>query len=202
VFAIAFLLTSSTLFHFFVFALSDASPATQLFRRLDHIGIWLVIGGFFILPHLIGFSGGWRWLPLGIVWSATAAGFVFKVFFFGQLNLIYNFTLYAAVSAVGVVSVVRFAQVYGAGTIRWILACYGSYIAGAYFLLFKPLVLVDGLFGSHEIWHVSVLVGTWCHWAFVLWLTERVAIPAQPLTPVNPCPRDDPLSEGVASSLA
>ena len=136
------------------------------------------------------------------VWSAAAAGLVFKVFFFGQLNPIHNFILYAAASAVGIVSVVRFAWVYGPGTTRWVLACYGSYIAGAYFLLFKPLGLVDGFFGPHEIWHVGVLVGTWCHWAFVLWLTERVSSSAQPLTQVGVQPAELPLSEGVPSSLA
>lgn len=167
-FTVVFLFTMSGLFHLSEHLYGPAAAVTESFRRLDHIGIWLMLAGFFTVPHLIVFEGRWRWVPLAVVWTAAWAGVAFKVLWFGTLPLTANWFLYAAVASVGVASTIKGARARGLWFARWLWLCWGSYALGSVFLLAQPADLILGLIGHHELWHVAVVVGTIAHWRFCL----------------------------------
>lgn len=183
-FCLAFMLTFSGLFHLSEFALG-AVPVSESFRRLDHIGIWLAMGGYFTLPHLLAFRGVWRWVPLGGVWTCALVGIAFKLMSFGKLPFLVNFGSYAAVSLMGVVSLFHMARLHGRGILRPIVQCYVVHGVAAAFFVFRPPDLVPGLWGAHEMWHLGVLIGAYAHARFlgVLLAHHEQEVPASEARP-------------------
>ena len=62
------LYTSSTLYH------SLRHRAKAVFRRLDHLAIYLLIAGTYTPFALVTLRGGWGWSLFGAVWGLAAAG--------------------------------------------------------------------------------------------------------------------------------
>ena len=56
----------------------------DIFRRLDHMAIYLLIAGTYT-PFCLNALDGWiRWTLLAIVWGCAVAGIVVKFFFVGK----------------------------------------------------------------------------------------------------------------------
>jgi hemolysin III len=62
------LYTFSTLYH------SLRHRAKAVFRRLDHLAIYLLIAGSYTPFALVTLRGGWGWSLLGVVWGLAAIG--------------------------------------------------------------------------------------------------------------------------------
>ncbi|RMG16107.1 MAG: hypothetical protein D6731_07020 [Planctomycetota bacterium] len=161
------LLVASGTYHCAAYALGAAHPTTGALRLLDHVAVWLLIGGLFTLPHLLAFRSVWRWGPLAAVWLGALAGAVHEAHSFGSKSVLATFALPAGLGLLGVASVARLAWERGLRATRWVLACYGAFALGSVFFLWPPPDLVPGLVGAHELWHVGVLLGIAAHDRFV-----------------------------------
>jgi hemolysin III len=72
---------ASTLYH----SITNAK-AKDVFRKLDHMAIFLLIAGTYT-PYCLSIFDGWaRWTLLGIIWGCAFAGIVIKCFFTGRLE--------------------------------------------------------------------------------------------------------------------
>jgi hemolysin III len=178
-----------TLCTMFVFLMSGLyhmqapGPTRQLLRRLDHAGVWVVIAGTCVPPHLLLFrSTFWRLVLPGLVLLACAGGVVIKVLFFKEVGSFLSLMLYLGVGSVALVSAVRLMRLYGTRLARPLLWCCFSVSVGTLFFVQKPpWILWPGLIASHEVFHVAVLVAAGFYLQFLRMLLdgdfERIAEP-------------------------
>ena len=64
------LYTLSTLYHSF------RGRAKEIFRKLDHIAIYLLIAGTYTPISLVTLRGAWGWSLFGIIWGLAITGII------------------------------------------------------------------------------------------------------------------------------
>ncbi|MBK8872302.1 MAG: hemolysin III family protein [Elusimicrobia bacterium] len=150
------LYTASTLYH----ALAP-NRAKRLFRMFDHGAIFLLIAGTYTPLTLGVLWGPWGWTILSVVWTLAVAGVFLKVFEtvrHPKLSMgLYLLMGWLILGAVGPL----WDRLPRAGWV-WLAAGGISYTLGIAFAVF------DRVRYGHFIWHLFVLVGTFCH-AVMVW---------------------------------
>ncbi len=162
-FSVVFLLLLSGLYHLF----PAGSAARLVFQRLDHAAIFLLIAGTFTPPHVLLFRGVWRWGPLLLIWAAAVTGMVLKSVFFQQLSSPWGTALYIALGWLGLIGGMRLVALYGWSLVEPLFWGAVAYTAGALVELEKSVVIIPGVLGSHELFHLAVLAGIGLHWRFI-----------------------------------
>lgn len=146
------------------------AAARQVVQRLDHAAIFILIAGTFTPPHVILLRGLARWGVLLPIWAAALTGLVFKVVFFDYftnegewLGLVFYLTLGWS----GAVSAIVLARRFGWGLVEPLF--WGAVIitTGAVCEFLRRPVLLPGIVGPHELWHLCVVVGMVFHWRFI-----------------------------------
>ena len=163
-FACVLLLGVSGTYHL----LPAGSASREVLQRLDHAAIFVLIAASFTPPHVILFRGAMRWAMLALVWSAAIAGLVLKTVFFASVPEWLGLAMYLGLGWFGVISAAALARRYGLRALRPILWGALAYTAGAVFEFLRWPELFGGVVGPHEIFHLAVLAGIGCHWAFIL----------------------------------
>ncbi|MBI5507340.1 MAG: hemolysin III family protein [Deltaproteobacteria bacterium] len=158
------LYTASTLYH----SLTGAR-AKEIFKLLDHSGIYLLIAGTYTPFTLVTLRGVWGWWLFGVVWALAVIGVALEAFwlyrpswlsalvyvFMGWIVVVATRPLLAALPAPGI----------------WLLAAGGfAYTGGTAFYVIKRVRYM------HAIWHLWVLCGSICHFlAIVLYVVPDQA---------------------------
>lgn len=161
---VAFLFSMSGVYHL----LQPGGVPRAVFQRLDHASIWSMIAGTFTPIHVILFRGFWRWGVLLAVWAAAITGLVLEVVFFSNFPEALSLTLYIGLGWVGLLSGMKFARHYREKSF-WFLVLGGlAYSIGGVLEFFRWPVLIQGVIGPHEIFHLFVFLGAYFHWRFIL----------------------------------
>jgi hemolysin III len=144
------------------------------FRKLDHVGIYLLIAGTYTPASWSLFRSGWRRGTLTTVWSL--AGFCsLRVWFGGVLPIWMSTCIYLAMGW-GVLFCYReLARTLNHRTLLPLPLGGAFYSVGALINLSGWPVLEPGVFGSHELFHLFVVAGSACHAHFMLY----VVVPAR-----------------------
>ena len=129
--------------------------AKSIFRKADHVCIYLLIAGTYT-PFLLTFLDGmWGWLLLSLVWSCALLGAYTRIVAKPTDNM-----SYAPYVATGWLAVLAAKPIYDAtpqGGLLLILAGGICFTIGVLFLLqYKRPYF-------HTIWHFWVLAGSTCH---------------------------------------
>lgn len=143
-------------------------PAERLrpLRTLDHIAIYFLIAGTYTPVLLVTLRGPLGWGLLLVVWSIAAAGVPFKIRHLDAPVWISTAT-YLAMGWLAVLALAPLARVVAPTGLAWLAGGGLAYTAGAViFSQARPNPL-PGVFGHHEIWHLLVLIGSACHFAFI-----------------------------------
>ena len=129
------------------------------FRRLDHVGIYLLIAGTYTPASWSLFRRSWRRGTLATVWSL--AGFCSaRVWFGGVLPTWMSTSIYLAMGW-GVLFCYReLARSLSHRTLLPLPLGGAFYSVGALINLSGWPVLEPGVFGSHELFHFFVIAGT------------------------------------------
>lgn len=157
------LLLASTLFHW----LASGTGAREVAQRLDHAAIFTLIAGTFTPIHVILFRGALRWGVLALVWTSAVAGLTLKTVFFNNVPEALGVSAYLALGWVGLFSMVVIFRRWGARFVSPLVLGGLAYTVGAVCEFTGQPTLITGVIGSHEVFHVAVLVGLGCHWMFV-----------------------------------
>jgi channel protein (hemolysin III family) len=157
------LLSISGMYHLLPFG----EPARAVLARLDHAAIFVLIAGTFTPVLGILLSGPYRWAPLVVIWTAAIAGVVFKTIYFTDFPEWAGLLFYLAMGWTSIVPGVQLWRRYGPAYLRPLIWGGVAYSAGAVLEFLRWPVLVPGLVGSHEVFHLAVLIGISCHWYFV-----------------------------------
>jgi channel protein (hemolysin III family) len=162
-----FVLSMSSVYHL----LEPGSSARAVLRRLDHAAIFTLIAGTFTPIHAIVFDGIWRWGMLLFIWGAAVTGITLKTVFFHSVPPWLSVALYVGLGWVGLVSAIRLLRSFGYRFVAPLVYGGLAYTAGAATLGILSLLggpmLVPGVVGRHEIFHLAVLAGVAFHWQFV-----------------------------------
>lgn len=147
--------------------LEPGGAAREVFQRLDHAAIFVLIAGTFTPLHAILFRGVWRWGMLALIWAVAIAGVTFKTMFFTSMPETMGIALYLGMGWFGLGSMVAVARRHGVALILPMILGGLAYTIGAGLELFNPPPLISGVIRAHELFHVAVLIGLALHWKFV-----------------------------------
>lgn len=139
-------------------------------NRLDHAAIFLMIAGTYtpIIYNL--FPDGWRWPTLIGYWLVAVGGMLYKSFS-SQIHSAFNKTIYPLLSWGGVAPAMVISLEQPLVKIDGLaLLLLGGLIYTVGFVIYyreRPDPWPNVL-GHHEIWHLCVLAGSFCHFLFML----------------------------------
>jgi hemolysin III len=158
------LYSASTLYH----SLTLRERPRRALRTLDHIAIYFLIAGTYTPVALITLKGRLGWTLLTAVWLIALAGIPFKLFYLHAPVWLSTGT-YLAMGYLALVAAVPIAHAVSLGGLAWLIVGGIAYTIGAVIYARRRPDPFPGRFGHHEIWHLLVLAGSGCHFAFMLY---------------------------------
>ncbi len=171
-FSLIFLFSMSGTFHL----LELGGTPRLVLQRLDHAGIWILIAGTFTPVHVTLFRGGWRWAILGLVWTIAITGLVLEVIFFTSFPEWLILTLFLGLGWLGALSGVKFKKLFEDRSLTLMAVGGICYSIGAVIDFLRWPVIVPGVLGPHEIFHIFVVLAALSHWFFIYrWADHPVA---------------------------
>jgi hemolysin III len=152
---------ASTLYH------SIRHHSTKfLFRKFDHMSIFLLIAGTYTPFCLIALPGWVGWTVLSIVWFCAFIGIFLKVFFTGHQENVSTF-LYVIMGWLILPAIKPLYDSVSLQTFIFLMAGGFFYTAGTFFFM------KDHRKYFHSVWHIFVLAGSLFHFLSVLSLLEN-----------------------------
>lgn len=137
--------------------------AKVVFRKLDHLAIYLLIAGTYTPFMLVTLRGGWGWSLFGVIWGLAILGMVLE-FLPRRRARVLSVAIYFLM---GWLVLVAFGPLWAAlplGGLVWLVAGGLFYTVGAIFYG------LDGkLRHAHGIWHLFVLAGSASHYFAILY---------------------------------
>ena len=158
------LYAASTLYH----TLTVAERPRRALRTLDHIAIYFLIAGTYTPVALITLKGPLGWTLLAAVWLIALAGIPFKLFFLDAPVWVSTAT-YLAMGYLALVALGPIVHAVSFRGLAWLIAGGLAYTLGAVIYAQQRPDPFPDRFGHHEIWHLLVLAGSGCHFAFMLY---------------------------------
>lgn len=166
------LLSASAVYHFF----DVGEPGNQVLRRIDHAGIYALIGGSYVPPVLHLLDGSWRIGMLTTIGVIAVLGMVLKILWADWPEWL-SVSLYLSFAYMAVVPLGGGLQLMGSTAIAWLAAGGVAYTVGAAVYFFEKPDPWPLVFGHHELWHVLVLIGAGCHYGLMWCLLDVPCLP-------------------------
>lgn len=163
-----FLLSMSGVFHL----LDTNGTAWNVMRRLDHAAIFILIASSFTPIHFILFRGWPRWGVIALVWSFASTAITMKTIFFDSVPEALGLSLYLGMGWIGLGTGIALWRRHGFLFIAPLFWGGVAYTIGGVLEAFEWPILVPGVIQWHEVFHVAVLLGLGCHWAFVYTIAD------------------------------
>jgi hemolysin III len=157
------LYAASTLYH----SLPIPERPLRALRTVDHIAIYFLIAGTYTPIALLTLNSRLGWTLLAIVWLIAAAGIPFKLYFLDAPVWLSTAT-YLLMGYLALVAIIPLIRAVSLSGVLWLAAGGLAYTVGAVIYSRQRPNPFPGSFGHHEIWHVLVLVGSACHFAFMV----------------------------------
>lgn len=145
----------------------DWQPKTkQLFRRLDHANIFLLIAGTYTPIAVLALPPEKGMLLLTLVWAGALLGIGLRVFWVSAPRWFYV-PLYLLL---GWAAMMYLGDLFNANVALMVLVIVGGllYTVGAVVYAMKRPNPIPGVFGFHELFHVATVLAFLCHWTGVL----------------------------------
>lgn len=156
---------ASCLLHFFLLF----GVYKRVFGILDHCAIYLLIAGTYTPFCLTIFNGAIGWLLFGIVWSLTLFFITIKAVFFAQIPTTISNASYILMGWLVVFFLYPIYLRLGLGAIALMGAAGVLYTIGAIVFERGRPNPFPPYFGTHEIWHLAVLLGNIIFFFVMLW---------------------------------
>ena len=136
-------------------------------QRLDHAAIFFLIACSFTPIHLILFHGWGRWGALALIWGIAFLGITLKSIYFDSIPASVGTAMYIGMGWIGLGSWYSIVRRFGFDFAQPIMWGGIAYTVGAILDILQWPVLITGVIQWHEVFHVAVLMGLACHWAFI-----------------------------------
>lgn len=157
------------LFGFGLVALYGASTAyhsarePRLRRRLrtvDHASIFILIAGTYTPFALVTLNGPVGWVIFGLTWGMAVTGVVLKLFYTGRYNIL-SVLMYVFMGWLIIFFIGPLVEQFPAEGLNWL------FIGGAAYTLGAVIYSIRRIPFNHAIFHLFVLLGSFCHFVAV-----------------------------------
>lgn len=155
---------ASTLYHSL-----DLSPKmNEILKKLDHMMISVLIAGSYTPVCAIVLGGKTGWTLLILVWSIALLGILIKAFWINCPKW-FSSVLYIAMGWLCVISFTQLLNNLSPTAFYWLLAGGIIYTLGGviYAIKMPKFNAKHPNFGTHEIFHLFVMGGSFCHIVFM-----------------------------------
>ncbi|MCI8528956.1 MAG: hemolysin III family protein [Lachnospiraceae bacterium] len=142
--------------------------ALRIFRKLDHMMIFVLIAGSYTPVCLIVLGGSLGYALLALVWGIALAGMLIKALWITCPKW-FSSVIYIAMGWVCVLVFGRLLDTLSLGAFLWLLTGGLLYtVGGIVYALKLPIFNSKHQnFGSHEVFHLFVMAGSICHFIFM-----------------------------------
>ena len=149
------LYAASTLYHY------AKNPSLRFkLNILDHSAIYILIAGTYTPFCLVVLKGWVGWTIFGVSWGLALIGIIFKIFYIGKYDRISTIA-YVLMGWVIIFAIKPLINEFPVKGLIWLLAGGLAYSIGAILYSRKRIRY------NHAIFHVFVLVGSFCHFMAV-----------------------------------
>ncbi|MGE5474294.1 MAG: PAQR family membrane homeostasis protein TrhA [Ignavibacteriales bacterium] len=155
--ALILLYSASSLYHL----LPLSEKGITIFRKIDHIMIFVLIAGSYTPICLVPIRGAWGWSLFGIIWVLTIAGLFMKLFWLHAPRWLYT-SIYLLMGWMVAIAFVPLVKALPMAGIWWLVAGGLFYSVGAVIYGLKKPNFAK-YFGFHEIFHIFIMLGSFCH---------------------------------------
>lgn len=149
------LYAASTFYHS-----AKKSELRNRLKIIDHASIYVLIAGTYTPFTLVTLNGTIGWVIFGTSWGLALTGIILKLFFTGKYNLI-STIMYVLMGWVIVFAIKPLINNLPLEGLLWLFAGGISYTIGAILYSIKKIKF------SHAIFHMFVLIGSFCHFMSV-----------------------------------
>jgi len=161
--SLIFLFSASATYHM----VRVKDKALEIFRKIDHAAIFLLIAGTYTPFCMNAFTGFWKWGMLTIIWSLAVIGIGVKIFVVRAPRWL-NAGIYLIMGWLCVGASGQLLAALPVWVLTWLFIGGVIYSLGAIVYITKIFNFVPGVFGFHEVWHIFVLLAAASHFIAVL----------------------------------
>ena len=147
----------STLYH------STKGPLKELYKKLDHIGIYLLIAGSYTPFVLVSLNSAWGWSLFGVIWGLAAIGTLLDIFS-SDKRRITQLIIYVLMGWIALIAIKPLIESLSLTGFLWLL---GGGLFYSFGIVFYILDLKKYHF--HGIWHLFVLAGSATHYFTIMY---------------------------------
>lgn len=157
IFGISFIIlyAASTFYH----KATEPKKRTQL-RVFDHAAIFVMIAGSYTPFTVNVLENNSSLIFTTIVWTVAIIGIILKIFFTGKFNIL-STIMYVGMGWIAVFAAGQLMANLSSAGLTWLLAGGIAYTIGAVLYSIKKIKF------NHAIFHVFVLIGSFCHFMAV-----------------------------------
>jgi len=136
--------------------------AKDVFRKLDHCSIYLLIAGTYTPFTLVTLNGPWGWSLFGAIWALAVLGIVQECWLARGARMA-SLVIYVLMGWLAVVALVPLFAALGVAGMAWVVGGGVLYTAGIVFYIYDERIR-----HFHGIWHLFVLAGSAAHFIAIV----------------------------------
>ena len=164
--ALVLLYLFSTLYHM----LNLGETGTRVFKKFDHIMIYVLIAATYTPICLGPLRGPWGWSIFGVIWLLATLGIILSAIWIKAPRWLTT-SIYIAMGWLVVIMayplITTFIKLGALKSLLWLLAGGIFYTIGGIIYGLKKAPFTTRHFGFHEIFHVFVMLGSFCQFWFI-----------------------------------
>lgn len=157
----------STLYHW----LNISEKGITVFKKFDHIMIYVLIAASYTPVCLGPLRGPWGWSIFGVIWGFAVLGTILSAIWIKAPRWLTT-GIYIAMGWTVLIAIYPLIKVFVdanmAYSLWWLVAGGIFYTIGGLIYGFKWPKFNFKHFGFHEIFHIFVMLGSACHYWFIL----------------------------------
>ena len=157
----------STLYHW----LNISEKALIVFKKFDHIMIYVLIAASYTPICLGPMRGPWGWSIFGVIWGFAVLGVIFTSIWIKAPRALTT-SIYLAMGWTVLVAIFPLINAFKNAnmlfSLWWLLVGGIFYTIGGLIYGLKWPKIKFKHFGFHEIFHIFVMLGSICHYWFIL----------------------------------
>lgn len=161
------LYTASSTYHL----VSISEKGINILRKIDHSMIYVLIAGTYTPICLIALKGTKGIVLFTSICTLAVIGIVLKIVWFNAPRWLYTL-FYVVMGWLAIFAIAPLAKTLPMSGIAWLVGGGVAYTVGALIYGTKWPKIKSKVFGFHEIFHLFVLLGSFCHY----WLIFKYII--------------------------
>ena len=161
--SLIFLFSASATYHM----VRVKDKALEIFRKIDHAAIYVLIAGTYTPFCVNAFTGFWKWGMLSIIWSLAVIGIVVKIFYIRAPRWL-NAGIYIVMGWLSLATAGQMLAHLPTWVLIWLIIGGVTYTLGAVVYMTKIFNFKPGVFGFHEVWHIFVLLAAVFHFIAIM----------------------------------